>query len=109
MRTDKSDTETEAGGEAGISQSPYKKEHMTDIYLTDSDEEAIVDFAKDHEELYNKTNEHFKDKARNECLWERFANSRKLSVKMCKTWFELQRTCYGSFKVNQSLDRPRKN
>ena len=24
------------------------------IYLTDSDEEAIVDFAKDHKEIYNK-------------------------------------------------------
>ena len=32
----------------------------------DSDEEAIVDFLKDHGELY-KTNEHFKDKARKEC------------------------------------------
>ena len=36
---------------------------MTNIYLTDSDEEAIVDFVKDHEQLYNKTNDHFKDKA----------------------------------------------
>ena len=29
---------------------------MTSIYLTESDEEAIVDFEKDHEELYDKTN-----------------------------------------------------
>ena len=34
------------------------------ICLTDSDEKAIVDFVKDHEELYDKTNKHFKDKAR---------------------------------------------
>ena len=34
-----------------------------------------MDFIKDHEELYNKTNEHLKDKARKECLWERFASS----------------------------------
>ena len=67
------------------SQSRYKKGHMTNIYLTDSDEEAIMNFVKDHEELYNKSNEHFKDKARKECLWERFANSCKLSVKMSKT------------------------
>ena len=79
-----SDTETEAGrGET--SQSRYKKGHMTNIYLTGSDEEAIVDFVKDHEELYDKTDEQFKDKARKEGLWERFANSHKLSVKMCKT------------------------
>ena len=55
---------------------------MTNIYLTDSDEEAIVDLVKEHDELYDKTNEHFKDKARKECLWEQFANSRKLSVKV---------------------------
>ena len=91
-RIEWSDTEmdTEDGREAGTSQmkSRHKKGHMTNIYLTDSDEEAIVDFVKDHEELYNKTNEHFMDKARKECCWERFANSRKLSVKVCKIWFE---------------------
>ena len=96
-RTDKSDTEmdTEAGGDAGTSQSHswQKKGHMTNIYLTDSNE-VFVDFVKEHKELYNKTNEHFKDKARKECLWEQFANSRKLSVKVCKTWFEPQRTHY---------------
>ena len=27
---------------------------MTNIYLTDSDEEEIVNFVKDHEELYDK-------------------------------------------------------
>ena len=54
-RTKKSDTETEAvGGEAGPSLPQCKKGHMTNIYLTDSDEEAIVDFVKDHEELYEK-------------------------------------------------------
>ena len=46
--TAKSDTETEAGGEAETSQSQYKKGHMTNIYLMDSDGEAIVDFLKDH-------------------------------------------------------------
>ena len=73
---------------------------MTNIYHTDSDEEAIVDFVKDNEELYDKTNEYFKDKARKECLWERFANSHKLSVKECKTWFESQRKHYS--KLTQS-------
>ena len=46
---------------------------MTNIYLADSDEEAIVDFVKDHKELYDKTNKHFKEKARRECSWKRFA------------------------------------
>ena len=78
-RIDKSYTETEAGGETRTfqSQSRYKKGHMTNTYLMDSDEKAIVDFVKDHNELYNKTRDHFKDKARKECLWERFTNSRQ--------------------------------
>ena len=75
-RTEKSDTETETGGEAGPSLSRYKKGHMTNIYLTDSNKEAIMDFMKDHEELYDKTNGHFMDKARKECLWEQFNNNR---------------------------------
>ena len=37
---------------------------MTNIYLTDSNEEAMVEFVKDHKELYNKTSEYFKDKVR---------------------------------------------
>ena len=73
-KTDKSDTEldtcAEGGGEVGTlqSHSGHKKRHMTNIYLTDFDEKAIVDFVKVHEELYDKTNEHFKAKARKECL-----------------------------------------
>ena len=44
---------------------------MTNMYLTYSDEEATVDFVNDHEELYHRTNEHYKDKARKDCLFER--------------------------------------
>ena len=51
--------------------------YLINIYLTDSNEEAIVDFGKDQKELYDKNTEHFKDKARKECLWERFTNSHK--------------------------------
>ena len=98
-RRDKSDTETEAGGEAGTSQSQCKKGHMTNIYLIDLDEQTIVDFMKDHEKLYNKAIEHFKDKAKMECLWERLANSRNLSVIVCKTWCESQRRHYGKLML----------
>ena len=85
---------TQSGGEASTSQSQskHKKGYMMSIYLTDSYEEAVVDFVKDHEELNDKTNEHYKDKARKNCLWETFASSHKRSVKVCKSWFESQRT-----------------
>ena len=58
--------------------------HMTNIYLTESDEEALLDFVRDHEELYDKTNEHFKDKARKEFLRETFTYSQKLSLKFAR-------------------------
>ena len=80
---------------------------MNNIHLTDSDKEPIVDLVKDHEELFNKTSEHFKDKARKECLWEQFTNSRKLSVKVCKTWFDSQRTCYGKLTQSKSGQAPK--
>ena len=80
---------------------------MTNIYLTDSDEKAIVDFVKDHEELYDKTNVHFKHKARKDCLWERFARSYKLSVKACKTWFKSQRTRCGKLTQSSSGQAPK--
>ena len=55
-RTDRSDTQM-GGGEAGTSQSQsrHKKGHMSNIYLIDSVGKAILDFVKDHKELYDKT------------------------------------------------------
>ena len=35
---------------------------MKSIFLSDSDEKAIVEFVKPHKELYDKTNDSFKDK-----------------------------------------------
>ena len=44
-------------------QSRQKKEQMKSIFLSDSDEEAIVDFVKQHEELFDKTPEEFQRQA----------------------------------------------
>ena len=49
---------------------------MTNIFVADFDEEAIVDFVNDQEELYDKTNELFKNK---DSLWESFARECKLA------------------------------
>ena len=49
-----------------------------------------MDFVKEYKELYEKTSEHFKDKSREESVWVQFTKSRKLSVKVCKTWFDSQ-------------------
>ena len=102
-RTGRSASEMDTGWEASTSIefiSRCKKRHMLNIYLTDSHEEAILELVRDHEELSDKTSEHFKDTAWKECLWERFASSFKLSVNASKSWFESQRTRYE--KLTQS-------
>ena len=58
---------------------------MVIFYLPDSDKEVIVDLITDHEELCDKMHQKFKDMAKRECLWERFASSCKPSVKVRKT------------------------
>ena len=63
MRTD-TDTDVES------TQSRQKKGQMKSIFLSDSDEETIVDFIKQHKELYDKTNDSFKDKQKKERTWE---------------------------------------
>ena len=54
--TSESELELEAASEASRSspQSHTKKGNMTNILLTDPDEEMIVDFVKDHGELYDQ-------------------------------------------------------
>ena len=75
-----SEMDTEGGGEAGSSQfqSRCENRHMTNIYLTDPDEEAILDLG--HLELYDKTNKHFKDKVRKDCLSEKFTSNVNLRL-----------------------------
>ena len=63
-------------------QSRQKNGEIKSIFLSDS--EAIVDFFKQHKELYDKTHMKFKDKQRKEGLWEIVAASRNLSVNTVK-------------------------
>ena len=86
-RTD-TDTDVES------TQSRQKKGQMKSIFLSDSNKEAIVKFVKQHKELYDKTNNSFKDKQKKERLWESLAATRNLPVKTVKKWFETQCTRY---------------
>ena len=54
-----------------------------------------MEFVKQHEELYDKTNDSFKDKQKKESLWESFAATRNLPVKTVKKWFKTQCPRYG--------------
>ena len=74
---------------------------MKSIFLSDSDEEAIVEFIIQHDELYDKINDSFKDKQKKERLWEQIASTRNLPIKTVKKWFETQCTRYG--KLTQTM------
>ena len=87
VRTD-TDTDVES------TQSRQKKGQMKSIFLSDSDEEAIVEFIKQHEELYDKTNNSFKDKQKKEGLCEQPAAVKK--------WFDTQCTRYGKLTQTKS-------
>ena len=84
--------------DAESTQSRQKKGQMKSIFLSDSDEEAIVEFVKWHEELYDKTNDSFKDKQKKERLWEQLPATRNLP----KKWFGTQRTRYGKLTLTKS-------
>ena len=81
-------------------QSSQKKGEMKSILLSDSDEEAIVDFVKQYEELYDKTQAKFKDNWRKEGLQETVAFTRNLSVNTLKKWFKTKHTRYA--KITQT-------
>ena len=95
VRTDM-DTDVES------SQSRQEKGQMKSIFLSDSDEEAIVQFVKQHEKLYDKTNDSFKDKQKKEQIWEQLAATRNLPIKTVKKWFDTQRTRYGKLTQTKS-------
>ena len=74
---------------------------MRSIFISDSEEEAIVEFIKKHDELYDKTNDSLKDKQKKERLWEQLAATRNLPIKTVK-WFETQCTRYGKLTQMKS-------
>ena len=75
---------------------------MKSIFMSDSDKETIVEFVKQHKELYDKTNDSFKDKQKKESLWEQLAATRNLPIKRVKKWFKTQRTRYGKLSQMKS-------
>ena len=61
-----------------------------------------MEFIKQHEKLYDKTNNSFKDKQKKKRLWEQLAATRNLPVKTVNEWFETQCTRYGKLTQTKS-------
>ena len=70
--------------------------------FTDSQEISIVEFVKQHPELYDKEHPRFHDRTRREVLWPEISAELKLQPFDVKHWFESQRTRYGKLSKLQS-------
>ena len=75
--------------------------------FTDSQEISIVEFVKQHPELYDKEHPRFHDRNRREALWAEISAELKLQSFDVRRWFESQRTCYGKLSKLQSCQAPR--
>ena len=74
---------------------------------TDSQETAIVEFAKQHPELYDKEHARFHDRQKKEALWAEISAELKLQPFDVRRWFESQQTRYGKLSKLQSGQAPR--
>ena len=76
--------------------------------FTDSQEIAIVEFVKEHPEMYDKENGCFHDRHRKEALWAEISAELKLQPFDVTRWFESQITRYGKLSKLQSGQAPRR-
>ena len=75
--------------------------------FTDSQEISIVEFVKQHPELYDKEHPRFHDRTRREALWAEISAELKLQPFDVRPWFDSQRTRYGKLSKLQSGQAPR--
>ena len=75
--------------------------------FTDSQETAIVEFVKEHPELYDKEHALYHDRQKKEALWAEISAELKLQPFDVRRWFESQRTRYGKLTKLQSGQAPR--
>ena len=75
--------------------------------FTDSQETAIVEFVKEHPELYDKEHARFHDRQKKEALWAEISAELKLQPFDVRRWYESQRTRYGKLSKLQSGQAPR--
>ena len=78
---------------------------LPDLY--DNQENAMVEFVKEHPELYNKEHGRFHDRHRKEALWAEISAELNFQPFDVRRWFESQKTRYGKLSKLQSGQAPR--
>ena len=94
---------TEGGGEAGTSQlqSSCKKGRLMNIYFLDSDEEAILDFLKDHNKNFTTRPTSKEGLPMGEVCQQLQPVDKRVP------WFESQRTCFRKHIQSKSGQVPK--
>ena len=98
--------EEERCEEDSESHSAAKRARVCAVF-TDSQETAIVEFVKEHPELYDKEDARFHDRPKKEALRAEISAELKLHPFDVRRWFESQRMCYGKLSKLQSGQAPR--
>ena len=104
--TEEASKEEERCEEDSESHSAAKRARVCATF-TDSQETAIVEFVKEHPELYDKEHARFHDRQKKEALWAEISAELKLQSFDVRRLFESQRTCYGKLSKLQSGQAPR--
>ena len=105
--TEEACEEEERCEEDSESHSAAKRARVCSTF-TDSQETAIVEFVKEHPELYDKEHARFQDRQKKEALWAEISAELKLQPFNVRRWFESQRTRYDKLsKLLQSGQAPR--
>jgi hypothetical protein len=92
----------ETAGEEIVTQVARKKK--LHAVLTEEEEEAMVDWLRDHPEIYNKKLKSYKDAQSKESAWREKALLLNIDVAILKTWYNSLRTRYGRLRKKKSGD-----
>ena len=90
------------GGTA--SQPAEKKQRKFHAPLTDDEEEQMIDWLRDHPELYNRKLKSYKDIRAKEAHWMDIAAILGRDVHYLKTWYQSIRTRFGRLRKKKSGD-----
>ena len=98
--------EEERCEEDSESHSAAKRARVRATFIN-SQETAIVEFVKEHSELYDKEHACFHDRQKKEALCAEISAELKLQPFDVRRWLESQRTRYGKLSKLQSGQAPR--
>jgi len=88
----------------GQSEKPLKKKTKTSVHLTTEQEQTMIEWLMNHEVLYNKKLEGYKDTKRKALQWQKQSEEIGLPVYELKTWYSSLRTRYTKLRKLTSGD-----